>query len=193
MHLLLLQSKQPPYSHPLDAPIIVAILVSFLDGAARMPNPRSPPDEPIRSWAAFDQLFEKTFAPRDTPVDTPTLSTAELDRPMAPEPFSTPLYSSESSLGPPTPPDYEYIDELWADVRRKTQRSMVGSPSKVKSLESNPFVDPQPTASPKPKKRKSRSVNISSVPSLVLTPRVVSNFASRRMAKQLQRSSTCLE
>ncbi|EIM91039.1 uncharacterized protein STEHIDRAFT_72762 [Stereum hirsutum FP-91666 SS1] len=57
---------------------------------------------------------------------------------MAPEPFSTPLYShpsTSSNTEPETPADSDSLDHIWSEVRRRKERTMAKSPGKIKSLE----------------------------------------------------------
>ncbi|THH15698.1 hypothetical protein EW146_g4817 [Bondarzewia mesenterica] len=94
-------------------------------------------DDYFRSWEAFDRVFTTQPVSPGNPNDIQTRFPETSDRPMAPEPFSTPHYSqaSTSSAGPSTPADSDSLDRVWSEVMRKKERAMAVSPSKIKSLE----------------------------------------------------------
>ncbi len=89
--------------------------------------------------------YDRTFAaqpasPSSEEEDSDSLNLRQQlprNRPMAPEPFSTPYgsHASTSSSGPMTPGDSEPLDHVWGAVRRAKEREMATSPSKIKSLE----------------------------------------------------------
>ena len=93
----------------------------------------------LHSWEAFD----RTFAAQPSSPSSGEDSSESLNqqpprnRPMAPEPFSTPFgsHASTSSSGPMTPGDSEPLDHVWGAVRKAKEREMAASPSKIKSLE----------------------------------------------------------
>lgn len=99
-------------------------------------------DDYLHSWEAFDKIFSAQPVSPDSPEDSPfyysPLSSREHERPMAPEPFSTPLYShpsTSSNTEPETPADSDSLDHIWSEVRRRKERTMAKSPGKIKSLE----------------------------------------------------------
>jgi hypothetical protein len=103
-----------------------------------MPRPSTPGfrQDPSRPWDAADRLFDKSFSPPVAPNITGLSYPMSLpDRPMAPEPFSTPQGSSGSSDGPVTPTEYESLDQLWDSLRHQKELKMAKQPAKVKSLE----------------------------------------------------------
>jgi hypothetical protein len=94
----------------------------------------------LRSWEAFDRTFAaQPVSPSDGDGDDSDSLNLHppRNRPMAPEPFSTPLLShaSTSSSGPVTPDDSESLNRVWSAVRKAKEREMATSPSKIKSLE----------------------------------------------------------
>jgi len=122
-----------------------------------MPRPSTPGSrqDPTRPWDGVDRHFDKAFAPPVVPNITGlSFPTSLPDRPMAPEPFSTPQGSSEGSEGPVTPTEYESLDRLWDSLRHQKELKMAKQPAKVKSLEGTDLPELSP---PKPiiKKRKS--------------------------------------
>ncbi len=95
----------------------------------------------LHSWEAFDRTFAaQPASPSSEEEDSDSLNLRQQlprNRPMAPEPFSTPYgsHASTSSSGPMTPGDSEPLDHVWGAVRRAKEREMATSPSKIKSLE----------------------------------------------------------
>jgi len=93
----------------------------------------------LHSWEAFDRTFAAQPASPSSGEDSESSLNHHppRNRPMAPEPFSTPLVShaSTSSSGPATPDDAESLDRVWSAVRKAKEREMAASPSKIKSLE----------------------------------------------------------
>lgn len=115
--------------------------------------------DPSRPWDGVDRLFEKAFAPPVTPNITGLSFPMSLpDRPMAPEPFSTPQGSSGSSDGPVTPTEYESLDQLWDSLRHQKEIKMAKQPAKVKSLEGTDLPELSPPPKHTIKKRKSQCV-----------------------------------
>ncbi|TFY82257.1 hypothetical protein EWM64_g1760 [Hericium alpestre] len=112
-------------------------------------------DDYYRSWEAFDRIF--TTQPSSATVRGDDAEDEYIvDRPMAPEPFSTPLnsFASTSSTEPETPADSDSLDRVWSEVRRKKERQMATQPSKVKSLEAwsaSEQTPPAPTVVPPPR------------------------------------------
>lgn len=89
-------------------------------------------------WDGFDVMFDRAFAPADTPHDTPILTSSDLaDRNYVTPSRPHPQDSSEDSMGPPTPVDrdYESLSQLWDTLRDKKARQMAKEVPKVKSLE----------------------------------------------------------
>ncbi|KAI0926147.1 hypothetical protein AcW1_008387 [Taiwanofungus camphoratus] len=97
-------------------------------------HPTTKNGKPRRSLDAFDRLFEKAFAPRETPAVTPLIMPADLKRPMAPEPPPTPLYSPMDPTFPGSPQPVS-LDPVWEEVRQSKERELAVSPSKVRSVE----------------------------------------------------------
>jgi len=105
----------------------------------------------LHSWEAFDRTFAaQPASPSSGEEDSESLNLHQppRNRPMAPEPFSTPYgsHASTSSSGPMTPGDSEPLEHVWVAVRRAKEREMAASPSKIKSLErgrSSPIPHPQ--------------------------------------------------
>lgn len=92
----------------------------------------------LHSWEAFDRTFAAQPASHSSGEDSESLNhRPPRNRPMAPEPFSTPYgsHASTSSSGPMTPVDSEPLDHVWGAVRKAKEREMAASPSKIKSLE----------------------------------------------------------
>ena len=96
----------------------------------------------LHSWEAFDRTFAaQPSSPSSEEEDNESLNLRQQqhprNRPMAPEPFSTPYgsHASTSSSGPMTPGDSEPLDHVWGAVRKAKEREMAASPSKIKSLE----------------------------------------------------------
>jgi hypothetical protein len=96
-------------------------------------------DDFLHSWEAFDRTFAAQPASHSSGEESDSLDPAPpRNRPMAPEPFSTPPFCSQastSSSGPVTPDDAEPLDRVWSAVRKSKEREMAASPSKIKSLE----------------------------------------------------------
>jgi len=116
-------------------------------------------DPTPRSWDAFDQLFDTGLRKnisrgegRSSHRSFHREPSGELDRrgAEAPELDNIPDYCSDISTttGPPTPPDYEYIDQIWAEVRKFKQRELAKEKSKIKSLESPPELAYEPVHIP---------------------------------------------
>jgi len=95
----------------------------------------------LHSWEAFDRTFaaqpSSPSSGEDEDSESLNLHRPPRNRPMAPEPFSTPYgsHASTSSSGPMTPGDSEPLDHVWGAVRKAKEREMAASPSKIKSLE----------------------------------------------------------
>jgi hypothetical protein len=92
----------------------------------------------LHSWEAFDRTFAAQPASPSSGEDSESLNHhLPRNRPMAPEPFSTPFcsHASTSSSGPATPDESESLDRVWSAVRKAKEREMAASPSKIKSLE----------------------------------------------------------
>ncbi|KAH9058341.1 hypothetical protein EDB87DRAFT_1685318 [Lactarius vividus] len=96
-------------------------------------------DDFLHSWEAFDRTFAAQPASPSSGEESVSLDLhPPRNRPMAPEPFSTPPFHSQastSSSGPVTPDDSESLDRVWSAVRKAKEREMQASPSKIKSLE----------------------------------------------------------
>ncbi len=99
--------------------------------------PSAPFRKPRHSLEAFDKLFERAFAPRESlaPISTSD-DIHRLTTPSPPSP-STPFYSPVDPNFPiPISPLQEVsLDPIWEEVRQTKERELEGSPSKVKSLE----------------------------------------------------------
>lgn len=93
----------------------------------------------LHSWEAFDRTFAAQPASVSSGEGSESLNLhPPRNRPMAPEPFSTPYcsHASTSSSGPATPADdAESLNHVWNAVRKAKEREMAASPSKIKSLE----------------------------------------------------------
>ena len=92
----------------------------------------------LHSWEAFDRTFAAQPASASSGEDSESLNLhPPRNRPMAPEPFSTPYcsHASTSSSGPATPDDADSLNYVWSAVRKAKEREMAASPSKIKSLE----------------------------------------------------------
>lgn len=98
----------------------------------------------LHSWEAFDRTFAAQPSSPSSEEEEEESESLNLhqqqhprNRPMAPEPFSTPYgsHASTSSSGPMTPGDSEPLDHVWGAVRKAKEREMAASPSKIKSLE----------------------------------------------------------
>ncbi|KAI0710233.1 hypothetical protein C8Q76DRAFT_741632 [Earliella scabrosa] len=97
--------------------------------------PSTPFRKPRHSLEAFDRLFERAFAPRETPALS--LMTDDIRRPTAPEPPSpgTQFYSPVDGSFPISPQQEVSLDPIWEEVRQTKEKELAASPSKVKSLE----------------------------------------------------------
>ena len=97
--------------------------------------PSTPFRKPRHSLEAFDRLFERAFAPRETPALS--LMTDDIRGPTAPEPPSpgTQFYSPVDSSFPIAPQQEVSLDPIWEEVRQTKEKELAASPSKVKSLE----------------------------------------------------------
>ncbi|PIL35659.1 hypothetical protein GSI_02389 [Ganoderma sinense ZZ0214-1] len=97
--------------------------------------PATPFRKPRQSLEAFDKLFERAFAPRDTPP----LSLAPLaltdDRDVRPPSPKTQFYSPMETEFPISDGHDHSLDSLWDEVRQAKEVELESSPSKVKSLE----------------------------------------------------------
>jgi hypothetical protein len=96
-------------------------------------------DDFLRSWEAFDRTFAAQPASHSSGEESDSLDLQRpRNRPMAPEPFSTPPFCSQastSSSGPVTPDESESLNRVWSAVRKAKEREMAASPSKIKSLQ----------------------------------------------------------
>ncbi|TFY71150.1 hypothetical protein EVG20_g1853 [Dentipellis fragilis] len=104
---------------------------------ARHPMPHDPGNDFYRSWAAFDRIFTtQPSSPELYGDEYDDVRTARQERPMAPEPFSTPYtsHASSSSTEPETVVNSESLDRVWSEVRKTKERAMAASPSKIESL-----------------------------------------------------------
>ncbi|KAI0749395.1 hypothetical protein C8Q80DRAFT_1076740, partial [Daedaleopsis nitida] len=118
--------------------------------------PSTPFRKPRHSLEAFDKLFERAFAPRESTVlhpAPPQLSLALSDdtrEPIAPSPLSpmspaspvTPFYSPVDGSFPISAQPQELsdssLDPIWEEVMQTKEKELAASPSKVKSLEGAP-------------------------------------------------------
>ena len=91
------------------------------------------------SLEAFDKLFERAFAPRDT-LDLTPLSLADDAKrptvlgPLPPSPNRTQFYSPVETEFPIDSHENS-LDSIWEEVRQTKEVELASSPSKVKSLE----------------------------------------------------------
>lgn len=102
------------------------------------PGSRNISQDFLHSWEAFDRTFAAQPASYSSGEDSESINLhPPRNRPMAPEPFSTPFasHASTSSSGPATPDDSESMDRVWSAVRKAKEREIAASPSKIKSLE----------------------------------------------------------
>ncbi|KAI0041699.1 hypothetical protein FA95DRAFT_1565112 [Auriscalpium vulgare] len=102
---------------------------------------RTPRNDFLHSWEAFDRTFSKQPASApDSPGSASDAMEHDLEvreRPMAPEPFSTPPLLSHASTSSAEPSSLaeSSLDYVWSEVRRRNERAMAKTPSKVESLE----------------------------------------------------------
>lgn len=101
--------------------------------------PATPFRKSRQSLEAFDKLFERAFAPRDTPPLSLSLAPLALtdDRDVRPPSPKTQFYSpmeTEFTISDAHAHDNS-LDSLWDEVRQAKEVELESSPSKVKSLE----------------------------------------------------------
>lgn len=112
--------------------------------------PSTPFRKPRHSLEAFDKLFERAFAPRESTVlhpAPPPLPPPLVLSPIAPSSLSpmsppspvTPFYSPVDGSFPISAQPQELsdssLDPIWEEVMQAKERELAGAPSKVKSLE----------------------------------------------------------
>lgn len=101
------------------------------------------------SWAAYDQLIERAFAPREsvaggsTATPSPTLHHVDLS--LADIPEIPPEAADED--------DEKALGALWAQVRERKAKVLAAMPSKVESLEGALTIERAPTLTPPPPPR----------------------------------------
>ncbi|KAI1797208.1 hypothetical protein LXA43DRAFT_402017 [Ganoderma leucocontextum] len=96
--------------------------------------PSTPFRKPRQSLEAFDRLFERAFAPRETPPMSLAPLTLMDDRDIRPPSPKTQFYSPMETEFPIDAHDNS-LDSLWDEVRQAKEVELESSPSKVKSLE----------------------------------------------------------
>lgn len=97
--------------------------------------PTAPFRKPRHSLEAFDKLFERAFAPRDTPPLTLDRMPLTDDREVRPPSPRTQFYSPVETEFPIDAHGDNSLDSLWDEVRQAKEVELESSPSKVKSLE----------------------------------------------------------
>ncbi|KAM5530409.1 hypothetical protein V8D89_015920 [Ganoderma adspersum] len=101
--------------------------------------PATPFRRSRQSLEAFDKLFERAFAPRDTPPLSLSLAPLALtdDRDVRPPSPKTQFYSPMETEFPISDAHAHdnSLDSLWDEVRQAKEVELESSPSKVKSLE----------------------------------------------------------
>ncbi|EKM58319.1 uncharacterized protein PHACADRAFT_182671 [Phanerochaete carnosa HHB-10118-sp] len=136
---------------------------------------------PVReSWAVYDNLIEKAFAPRDslevsTPTQSPTLHSREVEPALPDIPEIPPLSADEKSR--------EAIEALWEQVLERKAKVLASLPSKVESLEGVLPIERAPTtsSSPPPRLRRKNSAEFGLSPDGKL---IVSTFDMTDVGKQ---------
>jgi hypothetical protein len=123
-----------------------------------MPRPSALALNPDSShtWTGVDRPIHKGFPPPTSPAVTGISYPRSPDDNLMPsEHFSTPQGSSEGSVEPVTPTDYESLDNLWDNLRHQKELKMSKKSPKVKSLEGADLPELTPPYKQSIKKRKS--------------------------------------
>ncbi len=97
--------------------------------------PATPFRKSRHSLETFDRLFDRAFAPRETPpVSLAPLKLTD-DRDVRPPSPRTQFYSPMETEFPISDGHDHSLDSLWDEVRQAKEVELESSPSKVKSLE----------------------------------------------------------